>query len=199
MKSKKMIDYEIIEKYDLNNINKSIEKLESQLIIFQYKLKRIIELILNKYQNRISNETLENLKELKVLYDVFEKTKNEFNDEQVTKITDDFTLQLNNKLDEIFNVSIVNGNSNNESIDKSILINEKLDNISNSINNKVKKINLSFVDGIKSKIVYSNEQQQDVSPSDELQIINRQGEDIFVLNGKEISDQEFVSILKKKF
>lgn len=194
-----MIDYEIIEKDDLNNINKSIEKLESQLIIFQYKLKRIIELILNKYQNRISSETLENLKELKVLYDVFEKTKNEFNDEQVTKITDDFTLQLNNKLDEIFNVSIVNGNSNNESIDKSILINEKLDNISNSINNKVKKINLSFVDGIKSKIVYSNEQQQDVSPSDELQIINRQGEDIFVLNGKEISDQEFVSILKKKF
>lgn len=194
-----MIDYEIIEKDDLNNINKSIEKLESQLIIFQYKLKRIIELILNKYQNRISSETLENLKELKVLYDVFEKTKNEFNDEHVTKITDDFTLQLNNKLDEIFNVSIVNGNSNNESIDKSILINEKLDNISNSINNKVKKINLSFVDGIKSKIVYSNEQQQDVSQSDELQIINRQGEDIFVLNGKEISDQEFVSILKKKF
>ena len=62
--------------------------------------------------------------------------------------------------------------------------------VSDAINEKTQELNLSFLNGIKSADILDN--------NSVLEIINKENDDVYLLNGKEISDEEFMRALKAK-
>lgn len=174
----------------INKTNEFIKKLRNESIIFQKKLKNILEVLLNKYQNKISSETLNKLKELSFLYDVFDKLDN-FNE------IDDFAKTFKSEITKKFDL-LEKENYDNLSVENDILWIPNQENITEKLNEKIKEINVSFLDGIKNKVITSKLNNKEIA-NNNLEIVSNNDEDVYVLNGKEISDEEFMEFLKSNF
>lgn len=174
----------------INKTNEFIKKLRNESIIFQKKLKNILEVLLNKYQNKISSETLNKLKELSFLYDVFDKLDN-FNE------IDDFAKTFKSEITKKFDL-LEKENYDNFSVENDILWIPNQENITEKLNEKIKEINVSFLDGIKNKVITSKLNNKEIA-NNNLEIVSNNDEDVYVLNGKEISDEEFMEFLKSNF
>lgn len=174
----------------INKTNEFIKKLRNESIIFQKKLKNILEVLLNKYQNKISSETLNKLKELSFLYDVFDKLDN-FNE------IDDFAKKFESEITKKFDL-LEKENYDNSSVENDILWIPNQENITEKLNEKIKEINVSFLDGIKNKVITSKLNNKEIA-NNNLEIVSNNDEDVYVLNGKEISDEEFMEFLKSNF
>lgn len=219
-----------------------IFNLGNELQFFQSRLKNIMQILVSKYYNRISADTLIKLREINELCNVFENVRQQKKESLINKdnnSVNDFTKELTNKLNQIqqrklkeldeirrkhFSIDTsknvnqninnnINTTSNNNDIDMddALWIPKELLDFSSSINEKVQELNVSFLDGIKSSenkshsnnnynresIVNSinNDKNQN---EDVLEIVNKDDEDVFLLNGKEISDEEFMNALKSK-
>ncbi len=175
-----------------------IYNMSNELQSFHMRLKNIMEILINKYHHRLSQDTLNKLKEINELCGVSERVNiknNNFTD-NVSKQRDinNFTSELTNKLDEIY----FNNNENNIEFDKNEMSNfdddlwipKELMDVSDAINEKTQELNLSFLNGIKSTDILDN--------NSVLEIINKENDDVYLLNGKEISDEEFMRALKAK-
>lgn len=175
-----------------------IYNMSNELQSFHMRLKNIMEILINKYHHRLSQDTLNKLKEINELCGVSERVNiknNNFTD-NVSKQRDinNFTSELTNKLDEIY----FNNNENNIEFDKNEMSNfdddlwipKELMDVSDAINEKTQELNLSFLNGIKSADILDN--------NSVLEIINKENDDVYLLNGKEISDEEFMRALKAK-
>ncbi|WP_412032342.1 hypothetical protein [Malacoplasma muris] len=176
-----------------------IYNMSNELQSFHMRLKNIMEVLISKYHHRLSQDTLNKLKEINELCGVSERVNiknNNFTDNVSNKKRDinNFTSELTNKLDEIY----FNNNENNIEYDKTEISNfdddlwipKELMDVSDAINEKTQELNLSFLNGIKSADILDN--------NSVLEIINKENDDVYLLNGKEISDEEFMRALKAK-
>ncbi len=176
-----------------------IYNMSNELQSFHMRLKNIMEVLINKYHHRLSQDTLNKLKEINELCGVSERVNiknNNFTNNVSNKKRDinNFTSELTNKLDEIY----FNNNENNIEYDKNEISNfdddlwipKELMDVSDAINEKTQELNLSFLNGIKSADILDN--------NSVLEIINKENDDVYLLNGKEISDEEFMRALKAK-
>ncbi len=176
-----------------------IYNMSNELQSFHMRLKNIMEVLISKYHHRLSQDTLNKLKEINELCGVSERVNiknNNFTDNVSNKKRDinNFTSELTNKLDEIY----FNNNENNIEYDKTEISNfdddlwipKELMDVSDAINEKTQELNLSFLKGIKSADILDN--------NSVLEIINKENDDVYLLNGKEISDEEFMRALKAK-
>lgn len=177
--------------------NEFIFNLGNELKIFQSRLKNIIELIINKYYEKISPETLIKLKEINELCSVVNRLTNKKENKNINKYFDDFKLKINNKLDEIHESKkekVINNNFNSESIDDALWIPKELLDVSNAINEKFQELDFSFIDGIKS----NKKENLNTKSNDIFQIIDNEDDDVFLINGKEVDDESFLKALKSK-
>lgn len=177
--------------------NEFIFNLGNELKIFQSRLKNIIELIINKYYEKISPETLIKLKEINELCSVVNRLTNKKENKNINKYFDDFKLKINNKLDEIHESKkekVINNNFNSESIDDALWIPKELLDVSNAINEKFQELDFSFIDGIKS----NKKENLNTKSNDIFQIVDNEDDDVFLINGKEVDDESFLKALKSK-
>lgn len=180
-----------------------IYNMSNGLQSFHTRLKNIMDALIIKYHHRLSNSTLEKLKEITALCDVskniiFPKTTPKSEPSSFVEM-ENFASKLSEKLDEVYydNDKYLQQETQPEKeeeiSDDDLWIPNELVNVSNAINEKAKELNLSFLDGIKASNLTKNNNKENV-----LEIINKEDDDIFLLNGKEISDEEFMNALKAK-